>query len=222
MTEARRESWTIALIATALVILMGLFVAMSTASAGENTRLDRKVQVMERVIDEVLALSPHVMVTGAGTTHGLVLDGFGALFVLEGAVGGEWLVTPDSLFVPGARLLHGQDPPPKAGGSGTADVERDLASLKQRQQEAEARRAEHLAGLRGELADALIDYGATLSELDGDDWVAIAAFLGSSRLFVGSDDDQRMLVKAKMRDLRQYAAGNLSREAVAERVVVEQ
>jgi hypothetical protein len=70
--------------------------------------------------------------------------------------------------------------------------------------------------------DALIDYGATLGELGNDKWVAIAAFLDTRSLIGGGEEGKRLIVKARMRDLRQYAAGSLSREAAISKVVVDE
>jgi len=48
---------------------------------------------------------------------------------------------------------------------------------------------------------------------------AVLAFLDGSRL-LGGGSDRRLMVKVKMRDLRQYSAGSLSREAAVKRVTV--
>ena len=44
-------------------------------------------------------------------------------------------------------------------------------------------------------------------------WVAVAAYLGSRGPF-HSGEDRRLVVKARMRDLRQYHSGALSRAEV--------
>jgi hypothetical protein len=223
MTETRTPTWRIALTAAVLVALMGMVIALSAAEADDD-RLERKVRVMERVIDEVLVQSDHVMISAGGTTHGLVLDGFGALFVFEGSVmGGELLIVPEGFVFPGdADSVFTFESRRQRTLEEAEDEELDhLRSWKEREKEAQAKRAENLEKLEGELADALIDYGATLGELEDDEWVAIAAFLGGSRFLDRSTDTERLVLKVRMRDLRQYAASTLSREAAAARVVVE-
>jgi hypothetical protein len=222
-TEPNNVFWKTALIAALLVALVGLIIAATSAQAADTgSRLDRKVRVMERVLDEVLVQSPHVMVSRSGNARGLVLDEFGALFIIEGSLGVEELMLPAG---PAWTIAAGEDAllldrgrRPRERGEGEEDEE---STWKEWREQAEEKRRQHLDGLKADLTDALIDYGATLGELDNDQWVAVVAFLGERFLIDHADRGTRMVLKIKMGDLRQYAAGSLSRDAAIAKVVVE-
>ena len=78
-------------------------------------------------------------------------------------------------------------------------------------EKSEQRRKERLAGFQAELVDTLLDYGPTLSELGDDQWVAVAVYLGERFITSGGDSGKRLILKVRMRDLRQYSAGRISR-----------
>jgi hypothetical protein len=157
-----------------------------------------------------------------GTARGIVLEEFGALFTLEGSVDGEMILRvprpprAPRVMIDGedVRVVPAPDPDP--------EHEELHKSWEEFEKEAEAKSLEMYAGLKVELTDALIDYGATLGELGNDKWVAIAAFLDSRDFMGGGDSGKRLVLKARIRDLRQYAAGNLSRDAAVSKVVVEE
>jgi hypothetical protein len=76
-------------------------------------------------------------------------------------------------------------------------------------------------GGKAELIEALVDYGETLTGLNNNQWVGVAAFLRDSDYFM-SNKISRLVIKAKMQDLRDHASGRLSREAVEKKVQVEE
>jgi hypothetical protein len=212
------------------VAVLGLVAVTATAAEDSASRLDRKVRVMERVLDEVLIQSPNVMVSSGGVTRGLVLDGYGALFTLDARVGTDYFMA-----LPAAPL------PPKPGEGTETEIiiaprvrhrgdtgEIEVESWDEWREESKEKHAEQYKEFKSELIDALIDYGATLTELANDDWVAVAAFLDSRVLFRGSEGlfggggGGRLVVKVKMGDLRKYASGSLSRDAVIGKVVIEE
>jgi hypothetical protein len=222
MTDDRRGTWRTMLFAALMIGLLGLAVVAASAAEATESRLDRKVRVMEKVIDEVLVQSPNILVSPGGTARGLVLEEFGALFTIEGSLGGSGLIHIRGIRVPRA-------PAPPDGSRNVIivpDVDHEEGdegkSWEEMEREAEERSKEMLAGLKTELIDTLIDYGATLGELGNDQWVAIAAFL-DSREFLGSGDSgKRLILKARMKDLRQVAAGSLSRDAAISKIVVDE
>jgi hypothetical protein len=218
--ETNSGRWKVTLMTAILTALVGLlFVAMARGEEGP-ARLDRKVRVMERVLQEVLVQSTHVR-TGMGDTTGIVLDDYGAVFFFHGELGGEIEHAPDMALLlrtieeteENDRPEHGEAVPETAGKRG-----KSLAELKK---EVEAKRAGELAALRGELVDTLIDYGPTLGELGDDRWVVVAGVLdgGFFSDFEGGRE-VRLVLKARIRDLRQVAAGALTRQAMAAKVVV--
>jgi hypothetical protein len=256
MTDApvRTNRTPAALVAAIMIALVGL-VAVLAAADDRGVRLDRKIRVMEGVIDGVLIDSPNILVSpGGGITRGLALDGYGVLFTVDGRlnvghVGGNSF---EYFFVPGNELitqyqvqaLEGLERHELEELDESVDEMRDraeayrrqaeerLQELKERQQEAErsreeleAERAEMVAALRTEIVDTLVDFGATLVELDESERVAIAVFLDEGALFLPADrsgrDGSRLVVGARMADLRRYAAGDLSRDDVIRALEVE-
>ena len=238
-------------------VLAAVAAPAAAANQAKPRPLDRKVRVMEKVLDAVLVDSPNVLVASQRATRGLFLDGYGALFTFDASLNLHHLDgLPDFselLELEGARVeieqamaaaeaaraeaeearaqaereaekrLAGRTPeaapePPRAPRAPRAG----RVTLKS-SEEVAAERATLVAGLERELVEVVLDYGATLAELGDDSWVAVAAFLDGERSFLpGRDDDGgRMLVKARMRDLRALAAGRLSRPEATAKVVIE-
>jgi len=215
----RSVAWRVILAAIMVVALFGLMVAVGAAQ--ETDRLDRKVGVMERVIDEILVQSPNVMVSSRQVTRGVVLEGFGVLFTFDAGLHGELPFGPRAYVVGGAeglKVLRERDRE-AAEDAKREFEEQEVMSLEEWETKSAEERAKRLQGLETELVDALLDYGPTLGELKDDAWVAIIAFLDGRSPF-GSDGPTRMTVKVKMRDLRRFAAGSLSRQDAKAAVTV--
>jgi hypothetical protein len=224
LTETHNGTWRVVLLAALIVALLGLTAAVADSADDRATRIDRKVRVMERVFDEVLVQSQNVAVGPGGVTRGVVLDEFGALFTLEASVGkGYVFALPEVPEVPGVGMedaLIRVAPRPMRGPRGDGEQGEEFESWEEWQKEVVAKRKEKYAAFKVELIDTVIDYGSTLTELADDQWVAVLAFLDGSRLLGGGSSERRLMVKIRMRDLRQYSAGSLSREAAVKRVTV--
>jgi hypothetical protein len=218
MTDTQEGAWRVVLIAAGIVLLLGTVVALAEAADDAGERLERKVRVMERVLDEVLLQSPNVLVDPSGAARGLVLEGYGILFTVEIKVGTAYLMRMPAMPVsPDGEEVIVVPRAPRPG----RDWDEESGSWEEWRAESESQRTEHYAAFKIELIDALIDYGGTLSELADDRWVAVAAFL-DGRSFLGGGSGGRLMIKLKMRDLRQYNSGALSRAAVIKKVVVEE
>ncbi len=224
----RSTLWRVLLAALMVIVLFGILVAVGAAEEGD--RLDRKVAVMERVIDEVLAQSPNVAVSSRQATRGLVLEGYGVVFIFEAGLhlatpwGGRAVVAPDGVFrrrsSSRGRPAPGAPEPPEAPEPPQSSEDADVLSLEQWEAQSAEERQKRLEGLKTELVDTLLDYGPTLGELRDDAWVTIVAFLGDRGPF-DRGGPARLSVKAKMRDLRRGASGGLSRQDARAAVVVE-
>lgn len=220
-TEKKSPMRTLIPFALAMTLVFSLLTPATNASDPESDRLQRKVKVMQRVIDEVLVQSEHALVSPSGATRGLVLEGYGVLFTLEASLGeahmfgGEWF-SPEVAMVIGEDLdLRGGERIPEPGKR--VNMEEWEAQKKQ----AQKKKQEDRKALKTELIDAMLDYGMTLSELDDENWVVIAAYLGSSGLFVSKEDEDQFIIRIKMRDLRRFMNGSLSRDEARAVVVVE-
>ncbi len=232
----RNRVATLALTMALTFALSGLAGVWSAPPDGDSQRMARKMNVLEKIFDEVLGESPNIFVSGNGATRGLFLDGYGALFTFEGSLTGGGLGyfalgNSNRAFVSGGGEWTVPSPapppkPPKAPKSGEEEVRvpssvEDLAESWDVRREERAKEArEHLAGLKIELSEALLDYGATLGELTDDQWVVVAAFLDG----FGYDGDgpERLVFKARMGDLREYSSGRLTLDQARTRVSIEE
>lgn len=219
--ESKNESWKITLVALIVTLLLGLLIASAARGEEPPSRLDRKVRVMERVLHEVLAQSEHVRV-GMGDATGVVLDEYGAVFMFHGELGGEIEHMPDMQHLL-QQIEEGEDD--EEAVAELADKARTGRgkSLGDLRKEAQAKRTAELAALREELVDTLIDYGPTLGELGDDRWVVIVGVLDGG-IFADFQPGRevRLVLKARLRDLRQFAAGGLTRQAMAAKVSVQE
>jgi hypothetical protein len=212
-------SWKILVVAALMVAVLGLVAVSATAADDTASRLDRKVKVMERVLDEVLIQSPNVVVSARGVTRGLVLEEYGALFTLEASVGTDMfrMSLPEVPDAPSVMMGSGDDEQIIVAPRHADRVVREDRWL----ENSKEKRAEQYKAFKSEMIDAIVDYGVTLTELKDDQWLAVVAFL-DSRPLLGGDEGGRLMLKIKMRDLRQHSAGTLSRDAVVKRVIVEE
>jgi hypothetical protein len=231
-TDTKNSVTRTALTAALVLTLSGLGSAWGAPPAGEQGRLARKMHVLEKIFDEVLNESPNVFVSGPGATHGLLLEGYGALFTFEGSIGagGPGAYTWGNFSGAISSYYRGATdfpaPPPKAPKGDEEEilvpdsVDELAQSWEKRREESRKEAQERLDGLRSELIEALLDYGATLNELSDDRLVVVAAFLGGYGF--DTDGPEQLVFKGKMRDLRQYSAGQLSLEQARTRIVVEE
>ncbi len=206
---------------------------LSAPPEGSGDRMARKMRVLERIIDEVMEQSPNILASG-GSTNSLLLDGYGALFIVDGSLsGGGPYVLASGVFNKGlAAFSRAQSDFPASPalphqlGDDTEDLrvpdsEGDLAESWETSREDERKKAlEHLAGLKVELTETLLDYGATLGELAADDRVVVAVFLGG----FGFDKKgpESLVLEVQMSVLRQFAAGQLSLEQARTKVVIKE
>ena len=214
------SSWSVALIAA--LILAVLAVAVLAGADDQGARLERKIRIMESVLDETMVQSENVVVSGLNSTRGLVLDGYGALFTVETSGMGLIELREGRAFarMGGESWISlGRLPEERAEHAEQEELEELQRSWKEQQEETARRQQERVEALIAELKGTLLDYGGTLAELKDGDRVTVAVFSGGrSRLGGG---DERIVISAQMRDLRQYMAGSLGREAALERIVVE-
>lgn len=216
-----------ALSATALVLLAGS--ALGDRPAGERRR-SREIGIMERTIDDVLVESRNLLVGGRSVTQGLYIDGVGAVFTFSMDVIplnwglGEFSWWSDSHRVEvkddGDRIIiykSGRDDDEGAEKSARKTTKRSRS-----RDEAEKTARERYAQGKAELVDALLDYGAqTLGSLADGEWIVLAARLSGGRLLVDAGVN-RLVIKAKMGDLRALDSGTLNREAARGRIQIDE
>ena len=72
-----------------------------------------------------------------------------------------------------------------------------------------------------EIVDVLLDHGDFLTNLKDDDWLEIVAFLHDAEYFE-DNDLHRLVMRVKMKSLRDFADDKLSEENVIERIEVRE
>jgi len=220
-TTTTTGRWKVTLIAVALIAMVGLLVAAAAKGEERADRLDRKIRVMEKVLDEVLTQSKHVRVGMSGETTGLVVEDYGAIFIFRGELGGDIDKMPDlaNLFrtLDEAATWHDEE----ALSQGEKE-KYSAKSLDQVKKEIDAKHRAELASLRDEVIDTILDYGPTLAELGEDRWVMLVGVLDGGIFAEHEAGGSRstLTVKMKISDLRQLAGGALTRQAALSKVVV--
>ncbi|MEJ2190533.1 MAG: hypothetical protein P8Y93_14235 [Acidobacteriota bacterium] len=213
-SETDHTTTRILLVAALIVSLLGIAVIAAGADNPAGP-LTRKVQIMEKIFDEVLVQSENVYVSPGGSTRGLVLEGYGALFTIEGNLG-ENLIFGLPASAEDAVVLW-------QSGKGGRDTDRPQPEKRSAddwtvlRKEAAVKAKANLEGLKKELAGTLVDYGPTLSELPDSSWVAVALFVGGRSPF-SDGQEETILIRISMRDLRSFASGSLSRDAAIAKV----
>ncbi|MBD3237196.1 MAG: hypothetical protein GF330_10860 [Candidatus Eisenbacteria bacterium] len=234
----------------AAVALAFVALAVLPQSVGANTisdKLKRQIRVMEEVVDEVLVESPYLLVYSSDPTHGFYVDEFGAIFSFEASlVGGKWNMGSGLAFLENLHIesedgrtviwVEGDDEGEHKVEIVTKDDDEDededeyeeqaeqmkvTKDLEKMKAEKKVKEEECYASGKEELIESLVDYGETLTGLRDDQWVAITAFLKNADLFK-KHEISRLVLKVRVRDLRDHAHGDLSRDNLFSRVMVEE
>lgn len=226
--------------AAVLAITMVMPIVASDAQAQEVPgRLKKQIRIMEKVINEVLEESPNLLVHSTTPSHGIYLNGFGALFTFEASLAGgfgwsTWdfgkkfdvsnLFGNIQIERDGDRIIihtpeDGEEEIQVEVEDEKGNVEHK--SIEDMRAEAREREQELYEGGKLELIDTLIDYGETLTGLEDDESIAVAAYLGEEDLFE-KREISRLVIQIKMGDLRAYSDEDISRDRLRERVVVQE
>lgn len=216
-------AWLPALLA--LIIFAVLLAAPAPASADNpaSKKLQREINIMERTLDDVLVDSPYILVSSHDVTKGVYVPEFGVIFTFDMSLvssrhdGWRWWGSNIDIDEQDDRIVirrHG-----RWDDDGDDDAKsKDKKSWWERR-EADSKRCYERG--KTEILDALLDYGDMMTALADDQWVLVAADLEGSEYFDDLDVSQ-YVVKARMGDLRAFAAGTLSRDAAIGRFVIEE
>lgn len=199
---------------------LGLGSLPGPAAAQDSTRLKRQIGVMERIIDEVLVESPNYLVGGRKVTNGLYLEGFGLLFTFEAGLTQNvkekeyWDVLKNFKIEhqDGKTIIYHKDDGDDEEDEKNAENWRALIEEDQQKKYEDGKK---------ELAEVLVDYGETLGGLSGNEHVAIAAFIRTGEFFLDGEN-KTLVVQARMSDLRDFSAGKISRDAMEERIEIQE
>lgn len=183
-------------------------------------RMKRQIGVLESIVDQVLLDSPNFLVSSSRNAHGLYLDGFGVLVTFEASLvdtegwgdwGNKFRMETDK---DGRTIVIIPDPDED-------DDERDDDEGSSWIERHRRREARLYSNGKQEMVETILDYGDTVTSLADEEWLAIAAFLKDSDYFMESRIS-RLIMKARMKDLRSYAEGKISEEEMVARFVEEE
>ncbi len=217
----------------ALLILPVMATAQSEAVP---KRLDRKINVMEKVINEVLRESPHWLVGGGGDyTRSIYLEEFGVIFSFDASLVDQDMHGVDIDFEglsflqdlknirieqDGDKVVVFRDSDKDGEQDQDKDEEKGL-TIEELREKREKREADRYEQGKNELIETLLDYGDTLTELRNDQFVTIAAFLENIDL-LEEDEVTHLIIQAKVSDLRQLGDGAITRDQMLSRIRVKE
>lgn len=217
-----RELW-IALAALAVGFLVTEAFAVEPPV---SRKMSRQIDVMEKIIDQVLIDSPNFLVSGRGNTRGLYIEGHGVVFTFSASLVHKGNKNWNFDFGDGFKVLTegGKSViviPDEEEADEAEEAEEDadegdrVSSRVDRQQERLYRRG------KAEIIDLFLDYGDTMTTLEKGQWVAVVAFLKDSSYFT-DQRISRLVLKAKIDDLRLYASEKITDEELVKRIVEEE
>lgn len=207
--------------------VLGILVLAPAALAGPDSRkMDRQIDLFERIVDDMLVQSPNWLVQGRHETRGRYRSGEGARFTFDAALvsrgwsgsyrGGKWWKS----------FLHDDDDVIVIDRDDWEDMDdKDLADLKESRGKYRDRVTKRQARLyeRGkeEIVEMLADFGDLLTTVPDNETVQIVAYLDDADYFY--DKDIRTLTATvKMSDVRAMGNGSLDEKKFAERVKMEE
>jgi hypothetical protein len=180
-------------------------------------KMARQIDVMERILDQVLIDSPNFMISGRGNARGLYVKEFGVILSCDAS-----LVEKDHKFEWGKddfKIIERDGKKVIVIPDRGEDEEDTRPTKDDRERSREETQQERLYKRgKAELVDTLLDYGDTLSTLEAGKWVAIVASLHDARYF-DERGMSRLILQAKIDDLRLFATDKLSEEETVKRIV---
>ncbi len=206
-------------------LLLGLLASRAFAcDPPTSDKMGRQIGVMEKILNEVLVESPNFFIQERENARGMYVKDVGLVFTFSASlVEKDWDL--DKIFK-WDKVHVGKD---KDGNihvetiEGDEDEDEDEGDEEKDEElpsEAELRKKQERTYLRGktELLDLILDYGDTLTTLDAGKWVVLVGFMRGSDYFE-EKDFSRLIIKAKIDDLRAFGAEKISEEEMMKRIV---
>jgi hypothetical protein len=225
------------------VAFLGLIVVPNHTGAQtspvQSRKLTRELAIMEKIIDQMLLDSQNFLVYSQPETRGLYLDEFGVLFSFQASLLNrnqndnkfdfnfndfEVKDNGDQIVIQKRDKNKDKDKDDKDDEE-AEDPEDDEATesrLKRTWEKSQKSREAKLYNQgKAEILDILLDYGDSIESVRDNQWLAIAAYLKGSSYFL-DNRISRLVLKAKMSDIRAFGAGKISRESMLSKVVEEE
>ena len=230
-----KRNWTARMgrMGSSLVIgalVMGAAAEAFAADPPPSRKMLRQVEVLEKILDQVLLDSPYFLIRSTPVARGTYLEGHGVLLTFDASlVGNDWdgdfkwdfggfkVETRDGkrvIILPDDEYDDDPDREEFHGDEDDEDLEgwRDRRRLK--------RERTYMRG-KTEMVDLLLDYGDTMSTLKDNEHLTIMAFM-TDEDFIDRNRVSRLILKAKMSDLRAYSGGDITEEEMVTRIREEE
>lgn len=245
----KRHLLTALVVVATLVGFAGL--ALSAPPEG-SVKIMRQVRIMEGIVDKVLLDSPNFLVHSGNNTHGLYIPEYGAIFTFEASLAtGMFGISDLKVNIPKFEVqtddagnktivLKNLEKAEKNAEKAKQEAEKAKAKAEadaQKEATADASSGSASAGSSSdddendsaqlyqkgkvELIQSLLDYGETITQLKSGQWIVLAAFLQNDSYFE-KNKLSRLVVKAKIDDLRAFSAGSMDEKTMRSKVLVEE
>lgn len=221
----RETGWMRQTFIVVLAVAIGLLARQAFGVEPPPGKMERQIEVMERILDQVLIDSPNFLVSGRGNARGLWVPEFGIIMTFDASLlekdkdwnfdfGKGFKIQTDDKGRKVIILDEDSEATPE-------DVREAIEKKKQEKQPDDSPQDRLYKRGKAEIVDALLDYGDTMSALPAGKWLAIVAFLKDTRYF----DERglsRLVLKAKIDDLRAYTANRINEQEMVKRIVEEE
>jgi hypothetical protein len=221
-------------LAAAFAIVTSLTLAPAVGARDKETKLERQIQVMERVIDGMLVESPNWLVQGREVSEGFDDEGTGVFFSFEASLtgfgygnGSDWSFWP---FTGKHRIHIRNDDDDDSEDSydeirirdGEIQVRNRGGSWKEIDEgEFRERQAAKYERAKEELVECLMEYGDILRALPAGQSVRIVARLRGLELPKGEDVD-KLTLRVGIDDLRAFADGRMTDSEIRSRIEIRE
>jgi hypothetical protein len=209
--------------ALALALTLG---AAAPAAADDDRKMDRQIELFERVLDDALVESPNWLVQSQREARGRYRAGQGATFRVDASlVGsnwggskwfGNWWDDDDRI------IIIGDDDWDEDDDADRKSSREKRVEKKKKWLDRQLKRDERLYS-RGkvEILETIADYGDVLSGVPAGESLVIEMDLERAELFE-EKDLSTLTFSVKMSDVRAYADGQLDEKAFITRIQVSE
>lgn len=223
-------------LAMTLATLLAVVLVSGTVVQAQDVpkKLERQMRIVEALVSDVLIDSPYWLVSSGGHVNSFYQKDLGVVVTLEAS-----LVGGDSNIYLGDHFALGDIRVERHGGRVVVfsdddddwyweddddedediDEDDDELSKKWRSRRMQRSESRYEKG-KEELREALIDYGESLAGLKDDETVMFVTYLNDHRYF-RKNKISRLMLKAKVKDLRARADGDISFDEMNSRIVEE-
>jgi hypothetical protein len=222
--------------------LLGSVAVPAMAGKPDKEKVMRQIGIMEKILDKVLLDSPFLLVHSGDNSRGLYIDEFGAIFTFDASLTSRefdfesYLGNLPERFElktdeDGNQVIVIKKHDEAVAGGQDKDSAKAKAKAKAKgkgkaggvatEDEILSDRASRYEGAKLELMNALMDYGETMSTLQNGQYVMIGAFMKQDE-FMKANRISRLLIKAKIDDLRAYTQGDIDEDTLRSRIEIEE